>query len=166
MSNGKGKIIEEEEEDMSEGAQLKRKKHDKYLDEIMQVNQAAKARERVAHDECFEKVEKAPILDYDVNHMIFSFYLKYDLPCLNPYDWVSLFSLLSKDEQKYEPILAHLKRMLVCYINDFGQMDVEIPIVFRKKPILKFETELKDLDKMKLERITNDNWSVAFQQKE
>lgn len=29
---------------------------------------------------CFEKVKKALISDYDVNHMIFSFYLKYGKP--------------------------------------------------------------------------------------
>ncbi|CAI9262087.1 unnamed protein product [Lactuca saligna] len=95
---------------------------------------------------CFEKIEKAPLSDYDVNHMLFSFYLKYakpqfktwssqkigvvkvyapvptekfinvkfkgfqgashiedeftliDQPCMNPYDWISLFLILSKDE--------------------------------------------------------------------
>lgn len=49
------------------------------------------------------------------SNSVFEFTLA-DLPCLNPYDWISLFSLLSKDEQKYEPILAHLKGMLVSYI--------------------------------------------------
>lgn len=29
---------------------------------------------------CFEKIEKAPLSDYDVNHMLFSFYLKYGKP--------------------------------------------------------------------------------------
>lgn len=69
-----------------------------------------------------------------VGNLVFEFSLA-NLPCLNLYDWISLFSLLSKDEQKYESVLAHLKRMLVYYIQDFGKMDVEIATVFRKKPV-------------------------------
>ncbi|CAI9300153.1 unnamed protein product [Lactuca saligna] len=95
---------------------------------------------------CYEKIEKDPNSDNDVNHSLFSFYLKYgkpqyqtwsskkivvvkvfgpvktesfinvifkvvqgagssvfefslaNLPCLNPYDRISLFNRLSKDE--------------------------------------------------------------------
>lgn len=32
-----------------------------------------------------------------------------ELPCMNPFDWVSLFLILSKDEQKFEPIIGKLK---------------------------------------------------------
>lgn len=39
-----------------------------------------------------------------------------DLPYLNPYDWIMLYNLLLKDEQKYEPVIAHLKLMIVSYI--------------------------------------------------
>ncbi|CAI9287320.1 unnamed protein product [Lactuca saligna] len=45
-------------------------------------------------------------------------------------------------------------------------MDVEIAAIFRKKHVLKSESEPKDLDKMKLGRIGKDNWSVAFQKSE
>lgn len=37
-----------------------------------------------------------------------------DMPCMNLNDWISLFMILSKDEAKCEPIVSHLKRMLVC----------------------------------------------------
>ncbi|CAI9270001.1 unnamed protein product [Lactuca saligna] len=86
-----------------------------------------------------------------------------DLPCMNLYDWISLFLILSKDEQKYEPIVAHLKRMLICYIHEIAKMDVEITYVLKKKPILKPEEESKDLHKMKLGKIRKDNWSVVYQ---
>ena len=88
-----------------------------------------------------------------------------DLPCMNPYDWISLFLILSKDEQKYEPIIAHLKRMLNCYIHEIGKMDVEIAFVLKKKPILKPKGESKDLHKLKLGKILKDNWSVVYRRK-
>ena len=47
--------------------------------------------------------------------LVFEFTLT-DLSCLNPFDWISLLLLLLKDEKKFEPIIAHLKRMLVGYI--------------------------------------------------
>ncbi|CAI9260637.1 unnamed protein product [Lactuca saligna] len=59
-----------------------------------------------------------------------------DLPCLNPYEWIYLFTHLSKDKQKFEPIVAHLKRMLVSYIQEIGKTDVEIATMLRKKPIV------------------------------
>ncbi|CAI9280746.1 unnamed protein product [Lactuca saligna] len=60
--------------------------------------------------------------------LVFEFTLA-DLSCLNPYDWISMLHLLLKDEQKYEPIMAHLKRMLVSYIHKVSKMDVEIAAV-------------------------------------
>lgn len=32
-----------------------------------------------------------------------------DLPCLNAFNWISLLLLLMKDQQKYEPVISHLK---------------------------------------------------------
>ncbi|CAI9295961.1 unnamed protein product [Lactuca saligna] len=51
-SKGKWKLVdeEEEEEDLSEGAQLKRKKRDQDLDENLRVSREAKALEREARD--------------------------------------------------------------------------------------------------------------------
>ena len=50
VMKGKGKLIneEEEEEDLSEGAKLERKKHDKEFDEAHRVATEAEAREKEA----------------------------------------------------------------------------------------------------------------------
>lgn len=70
-----------------------------------------------------------------VGSSVFEFSLA-DLPCLNPYDWISLVNIFSKDEQKFEPILAHLRRMLVSYIQEIRKMNVEIAAVLKKKPTM------------------------------
>ncbi|CAI9289412.1 unnamed protein product [Lactuca saligna] len=57
-----------------------------------------------------------------------------DFPFMNPYDWISLFFIVMKDEQKYEPIVAYLKRMIIGYIHEIVKMDVEIALVLKKKP--------------------------------
>ncbi|CAI9282163.1 unnamed protein product [Lactuca saligna] len=93
---------------------------------------------------------------------VFEFTLA-DFTYLNPFDWIYLLHLLLKYEQKFEPIVAHLKRMLVCYIQEIGKMYVEIATVLRKKPTVLPKEPLKDLDKMKLGRIRKDDWSMAFQ---
>lgn len=49
-----------------------------------------------------------------------------DLTCLNPYNWIVLLHFLLKDEKKYEPIVEHIKRMLVSYVNEFAKLDMEI----------------------------------------
>ncbi|CAI9288314.1 unnamed protein product [Lactuca saligna] len=47
-----------------------------------------------------------------------------DMRCLNSYDWIMLYNFLLRDEQKYEPIVAHLKQMLISYIEEFGKMEI------------------------------------------
>ncbi|CAI9296682.1 unnamed protein product [Lactuca saligna] len=96
---------------------------------------------------------------------IFEFTL-IDLPCQNPYDWISLFTLLSKYEQKFKPIVIHLKRILVFYIQEVGKMDMEIDDVLRTRSTIQPKEALNDVSKMKLGKIRKDNWSVAFQQTE
>ncbi|CAI9293781.1 unnamed protein product [Lactuca saligna] len=75
-----------------------------------------------------------------------------------------MFNHLSKDEQKFKPIVAHLRRMLISYILEVWEMDVELAVVLRNKPFVLPKEALKDISKMKLGRIHRDNWSVAFQQ--
>ncbi|CAI9263321.1 unnamed protein product [Lactuca saligna] len=89
-----------------------------------------------------------------------------DMPCVNPFNWISLLLLILKVEQNFEPIIAHLKRMLVSYIQEVGKMDVEIAIVLNKKPTVLPKEPPKDLDTMKLGRILKKDWSVAFQIRE
>ncbi|CAI9286146.1 unnamed protein product [Lactuca saligna] len=57
-----------------------------------------------------------------------------DLTSLNPYDWIMVYNLLLRDRQKYEPVIAHLKLMIVSYVQEVGKMDVEIVVVLRRKP--------------------------------
>lgn len=49
-----------------------------------------------------------------------------DLPCMNSYDWILLFNIVLMDEKKYEPIVVHLRRILICYMHEIAKMDVEI----------------------------------------
>ncbi|CAI9291498.1 unnamed protein product [Lactuca saligna] len=69
-----------------------------------------------------------------------------DLPCLNLYDWILLLHLLVRDEKKFEPIIAHLKRMLVSYILDNGNMDVEIVAALQRKPTVLPKEAPKDFE--------------------
>lgn len=52
---------------------------------------------------------------------IFEFSLA-DLPCLNSYDWIILLHFLMQDEMKYEPGVSHIKRILVSYIYEVGEV--------------------------------------------
>ncbi|CAI9303284.1 unnamed protein product [Lactuca saligna] len=57
-----------------------------------------------------------------------------DLPCLNPYDSIMLYNLLQRDAQKYEPVIAYLKLMVVSYVKEVGKMDTEIDVLLCRKP--------------------------------
>ncbi|CAI9303037.1 unnamed protein product [Lactuca saligna] len=59
-----------------------------------------------------------------------------NFPCLNPFDSISLLHLWLIDEQKFEPIVSHIKRMLVSYIHEVNKMKVEIASFLRKKPTI------------------------------
>ncbi|CAI9275471.1 unnamed protein product [Lactuca saligna] len=53
-----------------------------------------------------------------------------NFPCLNRYDWIMLYNLLLRDEQKYGFVIAHLKQMIISYIHEVGEMDIDIFSVF------------------------------------
>ena len=78
------------------------------------------------------------------NHILDEFTLA-ELPFMNPYDWISLFHIVLKDEKKYEHIVAHLKRMIICYILKIAKIDVEIASVMKKMPILKPQEQPKNI---------------------
>ncbi|CAI9298949.1 unnamed protein product [Lactuca saligna] len=85
-----------------------------------------------------------------------------DFPFMNPFDWVFLFNIILKDEKKYEPIVAHLKRMFICYIQEIAKIDVEIAIVLKKMPLMKLEEESSDLPKQRLEVIQKEHYSSSM----
>ncbi|CAI9274138.1 unnamed protein product [Lactuca saligna] len=116
---------------------------------------------------CFEKIERVVISDKAVKSETLQFLLEVcqasipvlepnedcrveELPFMNPYDWILMFNIVMKDEKKYEPIVAHLKKMIICYIREFAKMDLEIPLLLEKKPDLEPEEQPQDVNRMKL----------------
>ena len=60
-----------------------------------------------------------------------------DLPNLNPHDWILLNNILLSNQKEYEPIINHIKCMLVCYIHEVAKMDQEIAAAICKRPLIK-----------------------------
>ena len=85
---------------------------------------------------------------------------------MNPFGWILVFLIVSKNKHTYEPIVAHLKMILICYINKIAKMDVEITVVLKKMLVLKPVEESKDLNNLNLGKITKEHWSVVYQRKE
>lgn len=80
-----------------------------------------------------------------------------DMPFMNPYDWISLFNVVVKDYKKYEPIVAYLRRMLICYILVITKMDTEIALVLQKRTTMKPEEEPTNFKKLRLGVIQKEN---------
>ncbi|CAI9287310.1 unnamed protein product [Lactuca saligna] len=86
-----------------------------------------------------------------------------DLPCVrNPYDWITLMHLLIKEEKKHKLIVEHIKRMLVSYINEVAKLDTEIASVLKRKPTILPQGSAKDIEKLKMGKIDEENWIVMF----
>ncbi|CAI9272002.1 unnamed protein product [Lactuca saligna] len=142
-----------DQKEPSESKEIVRDKRDKELDDIHSLWKKLEAEDAKAKNEKMVlETKKSLITCWSMkyiqkersNHILDEFTLV-DLPFLNQYDWISLFHIVTKEEKKYEPIVAHfLKRMLICYIQEIAKMDVEITSVLKKKPILKLEEQLKD----------------------
>ncbi|CAI9295671.1 unnamed protein product [Lactuca saligna] len=99
------------------------------------------------------------------NHIMDEFTLE-DLPFMNPYDWISLLNLVMKDEKKYAPIVAHLKRIIIFYILDIANLDVEIASVLKKRPILKPKEQPKDIQKMGVGIIQKEHCIIVYNRKQ
>ncbi|CAI9263711.1 unnamed protein product [Lactuca saligna] len=84
----------------------------------------------------------------DANHILHEFTLA-DLPFMNSDDYLSLFYSVTKDFKKYEPIFEHLKSMIMCYILEIAKMDVEIASILKKRPILKPDEQLENIQHLK-----------------
>lgn len=89
-----------------------------------------------------------------------------NLPCLNPYDWIILYNMMLKEKEKYESVMSHLEIMLQSYIQEVGEMDVEIVVVLRKKPSTIPKEAPKDFEKLKPEKIYKEGWFVVYQSSE
>ncbi|CAI9262775.1 unnamed protein product [Lactuca saligna] len=86
-----------------------------------------------------------------------------DLLCINPYDWIMLYNLLLRDKKKYEHVIAHLKFMIILYIQEVGNMDVEIAVVLQRKPSDVPKEAPEGFEKLKLGKIYKESWYVVFQ---
>ncbi|KAL7605732.1 hypothetical protein Lser_V15G20073 [Lactuca serriola] len=76
-----------------------------------------------------------------------------DLPNLNPHDWIVLHNILLSNPVEYEPMIDHLKRLIVYYILEVPKMDQEIASVLRKKPTILPIGLASDVNKMKMGKI-------------
>ena len=85
------------------------------------------------------------------------------LPCMNLNDSISLFFIVSKEKVKYDPIISHLRRMLICYIYEVAKLDMEITLVLKKRPVVKPKEDTTYFQKRKLGKIKKADWSVVYQ---
>nr|KAJ0197850.1 hypothetical protein LSAT_V11C700361140 [Lactuca sativa] len=76
-----------------------------------------------------------------------------DLPNLNPHDWIVLHNILLANPVEYDPIIDHLKRLLVCYVLEVAKVDQEVTSVLRKNPSVLRVGSASDVNKMKMEKI-------------
>lgn len=70
------------------------------------------------------------------NHEVHEFSLAY-IPFMNPYDWILLVNIVTKDKVKYEPIYQFLKKTIRSYILEVSKIDIEIVAILKRTPILK-----------------------------
>jgi len=87
---------------------------------------------------------------------------------MNPFDWILMLNKLiqAKDAKTYEPIIAHLKRMIKCYILQVSKMDVEITTALKLKPSFVGDKQPSNVNQLKYGIINNKDWSVIFKTRE
>ncbi|CAI9293869.1 unnamed protein product [Lactuca saligna] len=136
----------------------------------------------------FVKVANSPFTDSSVDQLLFSIYLKhmnphfpnvkfkvvrgsacqayeftlFDLPCLNPNDWIVLYNILLREKEKYELVMSHLQLMIKSYIQEVGSMDVDIITVLKKNSTVVPKEALKDFEKLKEGKIYKEGWFVVI----
>ncbi|KAI3780421.1 hypothetical protein L2E82_10402 [Cichorium intybus] len=88
-----------------------------------------------------------------------------DLPFMNPFDWVSLFNILSRRED-HEILHEHVKKLLTGYILEVSNLDVEVASVLNSVPKCSAEKLPSDLKRRRLGKIKKDEWNVAYPSKE
>ncbi|CAI9260874.1 unnamed protein product [Lactuca saligna] len=60
-----------------------------------------------------------------------------DLPLMNPNDWIVQFNILLTEKTNYANQLYHLKKMIISYLMEFCNVDVEVASVFQKNTTMK-----------------------------
>ena len=74
--------------------------------------------------------------------------------------------MLLKEKEKYEPVMSHLQIMIKSYIQEIGDMDVEVAAVLRKNPSVVLKESPKELQKLKLGKVYRKEWDVVYQARE
>ena len=85
-----------------------------------------------------------------------------DLLKLNPLDWIILNNIMLTNQQQYEPIIDHIKRMLDSYIMEVARLDQEIASVLRKKPTVKPIGKAGDANRMRMGKIDSKYHTIMF----
>lgn len=85
-----------------------------------------------------------------------------DLPLMNPFDWILILNIVSRDPIKYEPICSYIKRLLKAHIIEIAKMDIEISSVLNKRPIVKHMEPQENIDSLKAGFTENKNWGVVI----
>ncbi|KAI3700353.1 hypothetical protein L2E82_44979 [Cichorium intybus] len=88
------------------------------------------------------------------------------LPFMNPFDWISVFNLLSKKPEKHEPLIKHLKRIIVSYIYEVLKLDLEVATRLNSKPLYKIHDPPSGFSHRKTGKIDNKHWNVVFSSRE
>ncbi|KAI3510635.1 hypothetical protein L1887_17767 [Cichorium endivia] len=88
-----------------------------------------------------------------------------DLPFMNPFDWVSLFNILTRREE-HTILHEHIKKLLMGYILEVSNLDVEVASVLNAVPKCSAEPPPTDLKKRSLGKIKKGDWNVAYPSKE
>lgn len=87
------------------------------------------------------KVRKLEKVDYFLNlHFKIGFSNKHeadeltlaDIPLMNPFHWISVTNIVSREPFKYQPIFSNMKRLIKTYIIEIEKMDIEISYVLKK----------------------------------
>ncbi|KAI3791031.1 hypothetical protein L2E82_04572 [Cichorium intybus] len=89
-----------------------------------------------------------------------------DLPFMNPFDWISMFTLLKKKPDKHEPLIKHLKRMIASYIYEVSKLDLEVATRLNSKPLYKIQDPPSGFSNRKTGKIDNTHWNVVFSSRE
>ncbi|KAI3510617.1 hypothetical protein L1887_17749 [Cichorium endivia] len=88
-----------------------------------------------------------------------------DLPFMNPFDWVSLFNILSRRED-HAILHEHVKKLLMGYILEISNLDVEVASVLNTVPKFSAEPPPSDINKRRFSKIKKGDGNVAYPSKE
>ncbi|CAI9280710.1 unnamed protein product [Lactuca saligna] len=62
-----------------------------------------------------------------------------------------------REAQKYEPVILYLKLMIISYIQEMGNMDVEIATMLRRKPSAVPKEAPEGFEKLKLRKFCKES---------